>query len=118
MAAMGFVLGMEGVSKLAFTLCLAFLGIGGGLFIVPLAAVLQHRPPADRKGAVQGAASWLSWVGICAAALLQKELNIRLQWTPGEIFWFCAACAVIAGIYVTLSRPGALVTMLKRWRHG
>lgn len=118
MAAMGFMLGIEGVSKLTFTICLAFLGIGGGMFIVPLAAVLQHRPPADRKGAVQGAASWLSWVGISAAALLQKELNIRLHWTPGQIFWFCAACAVVAGVYVTMSRPGALPALLKRWMHG
>lgn len=118
MAVMGFALGLEGISKTVFTLCLALLGIGGGLFIVPLAAVLQHRPPADRKGAVQGAASWLSWVGISAAALLQKELNVRLQWTPGQIFWFCASCAVVAGIYVTLSRPAALPTMLKRWTRG
>jgi acyl-[acyl-carrier-protein]-phospholipid O-acyltransferase/long-chain-fatty-acid--[acyl-carrier-protein] ligase len=118
MAVMGFVLGVEGVSKLTFTICLAVLGIGGGFFIVPIAAVLQHQPPADRKGTVQGAASWLSWVGISVAALLQKELNIRLQWTPGQIFWFCGACAVIAGIYVTLSRPAALPALLKRWFHG
>lgn len=118
MAVMGFVLGCEGVSRTLFTICLAFLGIGGGMFIVPLAAVLQHRPPADRKGAVQGAASWLSWVGISAAALLQKELNIRLHWTPGQIFWSCSACAVVAGIYVTLSRPGALPSLLKRWMRG
>lgn len=118
MAAMGFALGLEGISKTWFTVCLAFLGIGGGMFIVPLAAVLQHRPPADRKGAVQGAASWLSWVGISAAALLQKELNIRLHWTPGQIFWFCAACAVVAGVYVTMSRPGALPALLKRWMRG
>ena len=118
MAAMGFALGIDDISKTAFTVCLTLLGIGGGMFIVPLAAVLQHRPPADRKGSVQGAASWLSWVGISAAALLQKELNIRLGWTPGDIFWFCGACAVVGGIYVTMSRPTALPTLLKRWSHG
>ena len=118
MAAMGFALGIDDISKSAFTVCLTLLGIGGGMFIVPLAAVLQHRPPADRKGSVQGAASWLSWVGISAAALLQKELNIRLGWTPGDIFWFCGACAVVAGIYVTMSRPIALPMMLKRWMPG
>jgi acyl-[acyl-carrier-protein]-phospholipid O-acyltransferase/long-chain-fatty-acid--[acyl-carrier-protein] ligase len=118
MAVMGFILGVEGVSRLTFTICLAVLGIGGGFFIVPIAAVLQHQPPAERKGSVQGAASWLSWVGISVAALLQKELNIRLQWTPGQIFWFCGACAVIGGIYVTLSRPAALPALLGRWRHG
>lgn len=118
MAAMGFALGIDDISKSAFTICLTLLGIGGGMFIVPLAAVLQHRPPADRKGSVQGAASWLSWVGISAAALLQKELNIRLGWTPGDIFWFCGACAVIGGVYVTMSRPTALPALLKRWSHG
>ena len=118
MAAMSFALGCDGISKPLFTLCLSLLGIGGGMFIVPLAAVLQHQPPADRRGSVQGAAAWLSWVGICGAAVLQKELNIRLGWTPGDIFWFCGACAVIGGIYVTLSRPAALPALLKRWMHG
>jgi acyl-[acyl-carrier-protein]-phospholipid O-acyltransferase/long-chain-fatty-acid--[acyl-carrier-protein] ligase len=115
MAGMGFALGIDGISRTAFTICLSLLGIGGGVFIVPLAAVLQHRPPAERKGAVQGAASWLSWVGISAAALLQKELSVRLHWSPGQIFWFCGGCAVVAGVYVTLSRPGALPALLMRW---
>ena len=118
MAAMGFALGCADISRTAFTICLTLLGIGGGMFIVPLAAVLQHRPPADRKGSVQGAASWLSWVGISAAALLQKELNTRLGWTPGDIFWFCGVSAVVGGIYVTMSRPQALPALLKRWSHG
>lgn len=118
MAVMGFALGCADISKTVFTICLTLLGIGGGMFIVPLAAVLQHRPPADRKGSVQGAASWLSWVGISAAALLQKELNMRLGWTPGNIFWFCGACAIIGGVYVTMSRPQALPALLKRWTHG
>jgi acyl-[acyl-carrier-protein]-phospholipid O-acyltransferase/long-chain-fatty-acid--[acyl-carrier-protein] ligase len=118
MAAMGFALGCADISRSAFTVCLTLLGIGGGMFIVPLAAVLQHQPPADRKGSVQGAASWLSWVGISAAALLQKELNTRLGWTPGDIFWFCGVCAVVGGIYVTMSRPQALPALLKRWMGG
>ncbi len=118
MAAMGFVLGCADISRTVFTICLMLLGIGGGMFIVPLAAVLQHRPPADRKGAVQGAASWLSWVGISAAAMLQKELNTRLGWTPGDIFWLCGAIAVVGGVYVTMSRPQALPALLKRWTTG
>jgi acyl-[acyl-carrier-protein]-phospholipid O-acyltransferase/long-chain-fatty-acid--[acyl-carrier-protein] ligase len=115
MAAMSFVLGCEDVSRAVFTVALALLGIGGGFFIVPIAAVLQHLPPADRKGSVQGAAAWLSWIGIILAALLQKNLNSRLGWTPGNIFWFCGVCAVIGGIYVTMSRPQALPDMIKRW---
>ncbi|MBL9130241.1 MAG: MFS transporter [Verrucomicrobiaceae bacterium] len=115
MAAMGFILGMPGIERAWFTVALSLLGIGGGFFIVPIAAVLQHRPPADRKGSVQGAAGWLSWIGIAGSALVQKELNMRLHWTPGQVFWFCAGCAVIAGVYVALTRPGALGGMLARW---
>jgi acyl-[acyl-carrier-protein]-phospholipid O-acyltransferase/long-chain-fatty-acid--[acyl-carrier-protein] ligase len=115
MAVMGFILGIPGIERAWFTVALALLGIGGGLFIVPIAAVLQHRPPADRKGSVQGAASWLSWVGIAGAALVQKELNMRLGWSPGQVFWFCSGCAAIAGIYVAKTRPAALPSMLSRW---
>jgi acyl-[acyl-carrier-protein]-phospholipid O-acyltransferase/long-chain-fatty-acid--[acyl-carrier-protein] ligase len=118
MSAMAFVMGLEGISRSTFTVCLCFFGTGSGMFIVPLAAVLQHRPPADRKGSVQGAASWLSWIGIIAAALLQKELSIRFQWSPGHIFWFCGACAVAAGTYVTLSRPEALPAFFRRLAKG
>ena len=112
LAAMGLVLGWPGISQTAFTVALVFLGIGGGMFIVPLAAVLQHRPAADRKGSVQGAASWLSWVGICLASVLQGVLGVQLAWSPGQIFWFTGACALVAGIYIHVSRPAAVSTFL------
>jgi acyl-[acyl-carrier-protein]-phospholipid O-acyltransferase/long-chain-fatty-acid--[acyl-carrier-protein] ligase len=118
LAAMGFVLGMPGVSKTLFTAALVLLGIGGGLFIVPVAAVLQHRPPAERKGSVQGAASWLSWVGISIAAVLQGKLSLSFGWSPGQIFWFCGASAAAVGFYVFISRPKALQEMIGRWVGG
>lgn len=115
MASTGFILGSPGVSQGTFTVCLTLLGIGGGLFIVPIAAVLQHNPPAERKGSVQGAASWLSWVGICAAAVLQEKFTVGLGWTPGQVFWFCSAAALLLGIYITYSRPGALGQLIRRF---
>ena len=116
LAATSLVLGWPGMPKTPFTIALVLLGVGGGLFIVPLTAVLQHRPPAERKGAVQGAASWLSWIGISGAAALQGVLNVQFGWTPGEVFWLCGACAVLAGVYATLTRPRAVAEMIARWR--
>jgi acyl-[acyl-carrier-protein]-phospholipid O-acyltransferase/long-chain-fatty-acid--[acyl-carrier-protein] ligase len=118
LAAMGFVLGLPGVSQSVFTAALVLLGIGGGLFIVPVAAVLQHRPPAERKGSVQGAASWLSWVGISIAAVLQGKLSLSFGWSPGQIFWFCGASAAAVGFYVFISRPQAMPEMIGRWVGG
>ena len=116
LAAMSVVLGWPGVGWWPFTIALVLLGVGGGLFIVPIAAVLQHRPPAERKGSVQGAAAWLSWVGICLAALLQHQFAAHLGWSPGQIFWFCAAFTLVAGGYVAWSRPRALPELLARLR--
>lgn len=116
LTAMCALAGWPGLPKALFFAVLVLIGVGGGLFIVPLAAVLQHRPPAERKGSVQGAASWLSWVGICAAAVLQEYLSLGLGWEPGHIFWFCGVVALLSGLYITASRPGAIRELVQRWR--
>jgi acyl-[acyl-carrier-protein]-phospholipid O-acyltransferase/long-chain-fatty-acid--[acyl-carrier-protein] ligase len=110
-------LGWPGMSKPEFTVGLALLGLGGGLFIVPIVSVLQHRPSAQTKGAVQGAASWLSWVGIAAAAIIQTLLSGPAQLSYGQIFWVCGAVAALAGAFVAWSRPRAMPEMLARWRN-
>ncbi len=109
-------MGWPGVEKNAFAIALGLLGCGGGLFIVPIVSVLQHRPSAQTKGAVQGAASWLSWIGIAAAAILQGVLSKQFGFSYGQIFWFCGAVAGLAGFFVMLSRPKALTDMIASWR--
>lgn len=116
MALAGFWLGYPGLGKTFFASGLALLGIGGGLFIVPIVSVLQDRPTPQTKGAVQGAASWLSWVGIAAAAMTQTLLSGVLHFSYGHIFWFCGAVAAIAGLFVAKSRPTAIKDMISNWR--
>jgi acyl-[acyl-carrier-protein]-phospholipid O-acyltransferase / long-chain-fatty-acid--[acyl-carrier-protein] ligase len=118
MASMAVILGIPGIERLPFTIALSLLGVGGGLFIVPIAAVLQHVPPAERKGSVQGAAGWLSWVGIALAAVVQKSLTKTLGFTPEQVFWFCAVFALATGIYVALTRQSAFKEMIRRWSQG
>jgi acyl-[acyl-carrier-protein]-phospholipid O-acyltransferase/long-chain-fatty-acid--[acyl-carrier-protein] ligase len=116
LAVMGLVLGWPGVSEPVFTAALAGLGVGGGLFIVPVAAVLQHRPPPEKKGEVQGAAGLLSWIGISFASATQSLLGGVFDLPPGRIFWFCALMSAVAGAIVATSRPTALPEMIARWR--
>lgn len=115
MAVAGVWLGWPGMTEAAFAGGLALLGIGGGLFIVPIVSVLQHRPSAKTKGAVQGAASWLSWVGIAAAAITQTVLSGTAGLDYGQIFWICGGIAGLAGAFVTWSRPRAVPEMVARW---
>jgi acyl-[acyl-carrier-protein]-phospholipid O-acyltransferase/long-chain-fatty-acid--[acyl-carrier-protein] ligase len=114
MALASVVMGLPHVSQGVFTAALAVLGIGSGMFIVPVAAVLQHRPAAGEKGAVQGVASWLSWVGILAASLTLELLRKLFSLEHAQIFWFCGACALVAGAYVAKSRPGAIRDLFNR----
>lgn len=96
-------MGVGGISTTTFTIALSVLGFCGGLFIVPVAAVLQHRPAPEHKGAVQGASNLLSWIGILAASGVQ-QLLAAAGFTTAHSFWFCGLLALAAGIYVLLTR--------------
>ena len=117
MAIAGLGLGWPGIEKPAFACALALLGLGGGLFIVPIVSVLQHRPSPQTKGAVQGTVSWRSWVGIAVASVMQGLLATTFHLSYGQIFWFCGAIAALAGLFVTWTRPRAVPDMLARWRN-
>lgn len=97
-------MGMEGVTKDTFTLCMASLGFSAGLFIVPIVSVLQHRPSPESKGAVQGTVSSLSFIGILAAAGVQWVVRESLHISSGQVFWVCGASAIITGAYAAISR--------------
>ena len=97
-------MGMAGVGFTPFVLCLIGLGFAAGLFIVPIAAVLQHRPAPEDKGGVQGAANVLSFIGILAASGVQWISFQTLDLTPGQVFWVCGACALLTGAYSAISR--------------
>ena len=101
-------MGFSGLSITVFSICLVALGLAGGLFIVPVTAVIQHRPAADSKGAVQGASNLLSFVGILMASGVQVFLNQALHFTPAEVFWACGVMALFIGFYAFATRPDAL----------
>lgn len=106
-------MGLDGIGTAKFSICLVALGLAGGLFIVPIAAVLQHKPAPNRKGAVQGAANLLSFIGIALASAAQDLLKNYFHLTPGQIFWFCGAAALITGIYAAATRRGALQNLVQ-----
>lgn len=97
-------MGFQNVSPGLFYACLVVLGLGGGFFIVPIAAVLQHSPTPENKGAVQGAASVLSFVGILLASGVQVVLNKFLHVEIARVFWVCGVTAFVCGLYAAKSR--------------
>jgi acyl-[acyl-carrier-protein]-phospholipid O-acyltransferase/long-chain-fatty-acid--[acyl-carrier-protein] ligase len=91
---------------------LALLGFFGGFFIVPISALLQHRPARGQKGGVLAAANLLSFVGIFLASGIYYLFTVTLKFAPPTIFLIVAAATFAATVYVTILLPDSLIRFL------
>ena len=85
------------------------LGFTGGFFIVPVAALLQHRPAPENKGQVQATANWCSFVGVFLASGAHWLLAQKLALSPRGIFLVGGVLTLAGAIYVLLLLPEALL---------
>jgi acyl-[acyl-carrier-protein]-phospholipid O-acyltransferase/long-chain-fatty-acid--[acyl-carrier-protein] ligase len=106
-----FVLGRPNHTFSSLWPLLGALGFFGGFFIVPISALLQHRPGKEQKGAVLAACNLLSFVGIFAAAGAYWVLTTPLNLTPHHIFNVTAAMTVAATAYVLVLLPDSLLRL-------
>ena len=106
------LLGQPGLSFGAVALYLAGLALFAGFYIVPISALLQHRPAREEKGGVLAAASLLSWAGILIAAGLFYLLTVKLKLTPPEIFLLIAGATFASTIYLIWLLPDSLLRFL------
>jgi acyl-[acyl-carrier-protein]-phospholipid O-acyltransferase / long-chain-fatty-acid--[acyl-carrier-protein] ligase len=88
---------------------LALLGFFGGFFIVPISALLQHRPEKTKRGEVLAVANWLSFVGILLASGAYYLLADVLKFSPRQIFLFGGGLTLIGAIWAIKLLPDALI---------
>ena len=88
---------------------LALLGFFGGLFAVPLGALIQHRPRPEHKGGVIAAANLLSFVGIFIAAGAYYFFSAVLHQTPRGLFLDGAILTLITTAYSIYLLPDSLL---------
>ncbi len=91
---------------------LALLGFSAGFFVVPVNALIQHRPDADKKGAIIASANLLSFVGIFIASGIYYLFVSILRLTPPQVFLWGALLTVAATIYLLVLLPDALLRLL------
>jgi acyl-[acyl-carrier-protein]-phospholipid O-acyltransferase/long-chain-fatty-acid--[acyl-carrier-protein] ligase len=103
------LLSHAGFGVAAFTWSLGLLGFFGGLYNVPVNAIIQHRPDADKKGQVIATAALLSWVGILLASGVYYLLTVPLQLKPPQIFLFGAVLSLAGTIYCVKLMPDSLL---------
>jgi acyl-[acyl-carrier-protein]-phospholipid O-acyltransferase/long-chain-fatty-acid--[acyl-carrier-protein] ligase len=103
------LLGKTGLSFGEVATGLVALGLFGGFFIVPISAMLQHRPAREQKGGVLAAANLLSWVGIFLASGVFYLCASVLKFSAPEIFLLIAFATLAATIYLLILLPDALL---------
>jgi len=62
------------------------IGLGAGLFIVPLSAYIQDRSPAARRGEILACSNFLSFLGVAISAGLLYVLVKPLGLSPRDCF--------------------------------
>lgn len=112
MTGFGLALAFHGLSFETVLLLLTALGLAGGFFVVPISALIQHRPDESNKGGVIAAANLLSFVGIFAASGVYYIVTTYLHLGPAAIFFWAAIATLFAGAYMLYLLPDALLRLL------
>ena len=88
---------------------LALLGVSGGLFAVPLNALIQHRPKPEQKGGVIAAANLVSFIGIALASAAYPVITNVFHQTAAGIFLDGAILTLVTTDYSIYLLPDSLV---------
>jgi acyl-[acyl-carrier-protein]-phospholipid O-acyltransferase/long-chain-fatty-acid--[acyl-carrier-protein] ligase len=91
---------------------LGLLGFFGGIYSVPLNAIIQHRPAAGNKGIVIATSTLLTWIGIFIASGIYYLLAGVGHLNPQQIFLAGAALSLAGTIYCVKLMPDSLVRLL------
>ena len=101
-----------GQTVLSSLIHLLLLGFFGGFFVVPVGALIQHRPAPEHKGGVIAAANLLSFVGIFLAAGAYWLFSSGLHQTPAGIFLDGAILTLVATAYSIYLLPDSLLRLV------
>jgi acyl-[acyl-carrier-protein]-phospholipid O-acyltransferase / long-chain-fatty-acid--[acyl-carrier-protein] ligase len=100
--------GGTGITARVLTASVLFLlGAGSGFFLIPLAAFVQQRAPADGKGTVIAVNNLLSFVGIIAGAILFFFVGTRLD--SAQLYLFLSLLTILATGYIFILLPDFLL---------
>jgi acyl-[acyl-carrier-protein]-phospholipid O-acyltransferase/long-chain-fatty-acid--[acyl-carrier-protein] ligase len=110
-SAFSFCMGQSGLSTIQFGVFLGLLGFFGGFYIVPINALIQHRPDKKRKGSIIAMQALLSWMGILASAGVYLFLK-RSGLSTENIFTFIGTMTLVGTVYVVWLLPDALLRLM------
>jgi acyl-[acyl-carrier-protein]-phospholipid O-acyltransferase/long-chain-fatty-acid--[acyl-carrier-protein] ligase len=112
MSLFAFAISIHGLTFLQVVVLLAALGFSGGFFIVPINALIQHRPAEDKKGSVIAFANFLSFVGVIGASAIYSGFTHYLHVGLQSFFIWTAVLSLAATAYVLWLLPDSLLRLV------
>ena len=112
MTVFGALLYAPGLSMTTVGVHLALLGFFGGLFAVPVNALIQHRPRPEQKGGVIAAANLVSWIGILLSSLAYYFFAKVLHQSPRVMFLDGAILTLVTTAYSIYLLPDSLFRLV------
>src|SRR6184192_18946 len=112
MSAFALAISFHGLSFAQVLILLAALGFAGGFFVVPINALIQHRPEESNKGSVIAFANWLSFAGVIGASAIYSGFTHYLHVGLASFFLWTAAMSLAATVYVLYLLPDSLLRLL------
>ncbi|MEO1999734.1 MAG: MFS transporter, partial [Planctomycetaceae bacterium] len=94
----------------ASMLCL--LGIGGGLFNIPLMAYLQHHSPQESRGSILAGGNFLTFSGMLLISFLFPMMQTAWQLQPDAVFLITGLATIPVALYVVVLVPDATLRFI------
>jgi len=112
MSVFALAISLHGLTFLQVLLLLGALGFAGGFFVVPINALIQHRPEENHKGSVIAFANFLSFVGVILASAIYSGFTHYLHVGLASFFLWTAFLSLAATVYVIYLLPDSLLRLL------
>src|SRR5882724_9077974 len=112
MSAFAFAISIHGLSFVQVIVLLGALGFAGGFFVVPINALIQHRPEEAHKRSVIAFANFLSFVGVIAASAIYSGATHYLHTGLASFFIWTAVMSLVATLYTIYLLPDSLLRLM------
>jgi acyl-[acyl-carrier-protein]-phospholipid O-acyltransferase / long-chain-fatty-acid--[acyl-carrier-protein] ligase len=99
------MLSLPGLSYASVLVQLWLLGIAGGFFVVPVNALIQHRPKPEEKGRTIAVANLLSFGGIAMQPFVQYGMLRLGHPNPSRVFLLAAGATLLMGFALFAQLP-------------
>jgi acyl-[acyl-carrier-protein]-phospholipid O-acyltransferase/long-chain-fatty-acid--[acyl-carrier-protein] ligase len=105
MGVFSMALAASGSTFAGASLSLTMIGFSGGLFAVPLNAMLQQRPDPAEKGRLLATNNFLNVIGILLASAVLWATTDILQLSPERVFLIGGILTIAGSVYVLARVP-------------